>query len=223
MHDYLGMTIDYSEAGKVKFCMKDYVKRVIDEAPDSLVGGARVTPAANHLFETNDESMKLDDEHKEVFHHIVAQLLYVAKRTRPDILLPISFLCTRVQSPDKDDYNKLRRCLSYLKEEDDLPVTLSADPDGIIKWWVDASFVVHKDMKSHTGACMSMGRGCPINISSKQKINTRSSTEAELVAVNDVMPIILWVRMFLIAQGYEVKDNIIYQDNMSTMLLEKNG
>lgn len=67
-----------------------------------------------------------------------------------------------------------------------------------------------------------MGRGCPINVSSKQKINKRSSTEAKLMAVNKVMPPILWVRMFLIEQGYEVTKNIMYQGNMSAMLLEKN-
>ena len=70
---------------------------------------------------------------------------------------------------------------------------------------------------------MSLGKGCPINMSRKQRINTRSSTEAELVGVNDNMTMVLWVKLFLEAQGLEVHDNIIYQDNKSTMLLEKNG
>jgi hypothetical protein len=70
---------------------------------------------------------------------------------------------------------------------------------------------------------MSLGKGCPINMSRKQRINTRSSTEAELVGVNDNMTMVLWTKLFLEAQGIEVMDNIIYQDNKSTMLLEKNG
>ena len=70
---------------------------------------------------------------------------------------------------------------------------------------------------------MSLGKGCGINISSKQKINTRSSTEAELVGMNDAMSMILWVRMFIIEQGYTVSDNIVYQDNQSTILLGNNG
>ena len=52
---------------------------------------------------------------------------------------------------------------------------------------------------------------------------TRSSTEAELVAVNDCMSLILWTHYFLEAQGYGVDDAIIYQDNKSAMLLEQNG
>ena len=70
---------------------------------------------------------------------------------------------------------------------------------------------------------MSFGKGCPISMSTKQKINTRSSTEAELVGVNDALSMILWMRNFLMDQGYNVTDNVIHQDNMSTMLLAKNG
>ena len=102
-------------------------------------------------------------------------------------------------------------------------MTLTADKSGIINWWIDASFAVHPDYRSHTGASMTMGRGCPINMCAKQKINTRSSTEAELVAVNDTMTMVLWVRMFLEAQGFDVKDNIIFQDNQSAILLKNNG
>ena len=85
------------------------------------------------------------------------------------------------------------------------------------------AFAIHADYKSHTGACLSFGRGCPVNISSKQKINTRSSTEAELVAINDAMALVLWCRLFIMGQGFEVLDNIVYQDNQSTMLLGNNG
>ena len=92
-----------------------------------------------------------------------------------------------------------------------------------IKWWVDASFAVHGDMKSHTGATMTLGKGCPISISKKQKINTTSSTVAELVGVSDAMSMILWVRLFLTAQGFVVNNNVVFQDNQSAMLLEKNG
>lgn len=56
----------------------------------------------------------------------------------------------------------------------------------------------------------------------KQIINTRSSTEAELMGVNDVIFLVLWVSHFLDAQGYTVKDKIVYQDNQSTINLVMN-
>jgi hypothetical protein len=94
---------------------------------------------------------------------------------------------------------------------------------NIIKWWADASYAVHPDMRSHTGGAMSLGRGVIYGTSTRQKLNTKSSTEAELVGVNDVMPQVLWTRYFLEAQGFKVSDSIIYQDNQSAILLEKNG
>jgi hypothetical protein len=70
---------------------------------------------------------------------------------------------------------------------------------------------------------MSMGKGSVYSTSTRQKLNTKSSTEAELVGVDDVMPMILWTRQFMEGQGYQIKDNVVYQDNQSAMLLEKNG
>ncbi len=92
-----------------------------------------------------------------------------------------------------------------------------------IRWWIDASFAVHTNFRSHTGATITLGKGSGISSSAKQKINTRSSTEAEFVGVDDVISMVLWVRLFLEAQGYAVTDNIVYQDNKSAMLLENNG
>jgi len=54
-------------------------------------------------------------------------------------------------------------------------------------------------------------------------LNTNSSTIAELVAVDDVLPMLLWTPLFLEQQGYNVNNNIIYQDNKSAILLEENG
>ena len=59
--------------------------------------------------------------------------------------------------------------------------------------------------------------------STKQKLNTRRSTETELVGDDDFMPAICWTRYFLKAQGYIISDNVLFQDNKSSILLEKNG
>jgi hypothetical protein len=89
--------------------------------------------------------------------------------------------------------------------------------------YVDASFAVHPDFKSHTGATMTFGKGAPITMSRKQKLNTRSSTEAELVGVDDAINMILGTSFFLQEQGYLVEDNMEYQDNKSAILLENNS
>ncbi len=70
---------------------------------------------------------------------------------------------------------------------------------------------------------MTMGRGFPLDKSTKHKLNTHSSTESEIVAVDDLIPQILCMCLFMKAQGFVVRDNILYQDNKSAMLLETNG
>jgi hypothetical protein len=70
---------------------------------------------------------------------------------------------------------------------------------------------------------MSLGYGAVQSVSTKQKVNTRSSTEAELVAADDVISKVMWTKLFMENQGFEVKANIIYRDNTSSMKLETNG
>jgi hypothetical protein len=113
--------------------------------------------------------------------------------------------------------------MRYLQSTMYLKLRLESNGTGVIHWWVDASYAVHPDMKGHTGGTMSMGKGSIYSVATGQKLVARSSTESELIGVHDVMPQIVWTAYFLKAQGQMVTDSILYQDNMSSMLLEKNG
>jgi len=222
VHDYLGMLIDYSAEGEVKIYMTNYVNDAIESFPEEITGES-TSPAANHLFECDENAEKLDKEKAESFHTAVAKCLWICKRGRPDLNTAVSFLTTRVKAPDIHDYKKLIRLLKYLNGTREMPLTLSADDTNIIKWWADGSFAVHPNMRSHTGGTMTLGKGSIYSTSTKQKLNTKSSTEAELVAANDVLPQLLWTQYFLKEQGYEVNDSILYQDNQAAIILEKNG
>jgi hypothetical protein len=221
LHDYLGMALDYSEAGVVKIDMRDYVGKILDEMPANMDGSA-TSPAAGHLFNIVEGIEPLDQDQSEFFHTTVAKLLFLCKRGRPDIQTAIAFLCTRVREPTMHDYNKLSRVIKYLRSTNTLVLRLGADNLNVVKWWIDASYGVHHDMKSHTGGVMSMGTGAAYSTSKKQKLNTKSSTEAELVGIDDVLPQALWTKYFLEGQGYGT-DSIIYKDNQSTMKLADNG
>jgi hypothetical protein len=221
IHDYLGMTLDYSEPGFAKVDMVEYLKKVLAEMPTDMDGTAS-SPAGAYLFKIVEGIELLDEDTAEFFHATVAKLLFLCKRGRPDIQTAIAFLCTRVQHPTRHDYNKLARVIKYLRATSKLVLRLGADNLNIIKWWVDASYGVHKDMRSHTGGTMSMGTGAVYSTSKKQKLNTKSSTEAELVGIDDVLPQALWTKYFMEAQGYGVS-TILNQDNQSTIKLSENG
>ena len=237
VHKYLGMILDFTTKGQVKISMIEYVKEVAaawDKATKKMDDGfttvqskrgkkGRNSAAPDDLFKVDEDATKLDTEMGTTFHNIVAKALYMVKRARPDASVAIAFLTTRVRSPDVDDWRKLGHLIEYLRSTEDMPLTLGADTSGVLKWYVDASFAVHPNMRGHTGGGLTMGRGFPIVNSTKQKLNTKSSTESELVGVDDMMPSILWTRYFLKSQGYKVSDNVIFQDNKSTMLLERNG
>jgi hypothetical protein len=92
---------------KVKVDMIMYVEGLLANVPSDMCGMAN-TPAASHLLEINNKNPTLLEANKrDMFHSLVAKLLYLAKRGRPDIMLAISFLCARVRNPDIDDYRKL--------------------------------------------------------------------------------------------------------------------
>jgi hypothetical protein len=203
--------------------MTKYVDNMINEFPVKL-GKKDVakTPAADSLFNLGT-GMKLDTKRSEIFHTFVAKGLFLCKRARPNIQQAISVLCTRVKDPNQADWEKLMRVMKYLNGTRSEYLTLSADDLRVVKWYVDASFAVHPDFKSHTGAVMMLGKGAMQSIARKQKMNVRSSTEGELVAVDDAATMILWTKLFLEAQGYEVEKNIVYQDIKSAILLETNG
>jgi len=104
-----------------------------------------------------------------------------------------------------------------------MKLNLSAENFTCLKWWVDASQATHKDCGGHTGAMLSLGKGSAISLSNKHKINTKSSTESKLVGVDQALPSILHTQNFIEAQGFTVEQNIIFQDNQSTMQLCGNG
>ena len=224
VHDYLGMKFDFSIDGKVVIGMIDYMESMVDEFSEKINKSSTVpNPATDKLFSVDETAKLLDKSRAEEFHSTVYKGLFACKRTRPDILTAITFLCARVKAPTEEDWDKLKRLLKYVNCTRKDILTLSANDLRVLKWYVDASFAVHPDFKSHTGAIMTMGGGAIQSISRKQKLNTRSSAEAELVGADDAATMILWTRLFLEAQGYDVKENILYQDNMSTILLENNG
>ena len=78
-----------------------------------------------------------------------------------------------------------------------MPLILRAGRLNVIKWWVDATYATHEDMRGHTRANVLLGRGSVIRMSKKQKINMRSSTEADILGVDDSLPGALWTKYFI--------------------------
>jgi hypothetical protein len=221
-HDFLGMKFVLNNNQTVSISMQSYLEEAITES-NLHVDRTAANPARKDLFEIREDSALLPKKEVETFHNVVAKLLYVSMRGRLDIMLAISFLCTRDSKPTSQDQDKLLRLLQNLKGTLTMQLTLGADNLNTLNTWVDASYTVHSDMKSHTGGVISMGLGAVLCKSTKQKLNTKSSTEAELVGATDYLPNTIWSKKFLQSQGYAITTNIFHQDNVSAIRLEKNG
>ena len=207
--------------GKIKISMKKHILKAIDTFDEDITRNA-ATPATSYLFKVR-ESPLLSEPKAENFHSVTAALLFISRRCRLDIQTAVGFLTTRVSCPTEDDWEKLRRVLQYLRGTIDLFLTLGGDDITKMKSWVDVSYGVHDDCRSHTGGAISFGWGVLLTKCQKQKLNTKSSTEGEIVGVSDFLPNMIWARMFLQEQGFILKENILYQDNQSAIKIEENG
>jgi hypothetical protein len=167
VHDYLGMTFNYSKKGKVMINMIEYIKNIITDIPEEITV-IRTSPAADHLFIVRDKSLvkPLLEEQARAFYHTTAQLLFLSARVQRDIQPATAFLTTRVQCSDKDDWGKAtKRLLGYLKGTLNMPLILSVDCLTLSRWWVDMAYAFHDKCRGHTGAGMSFGQGMVMSYS----------------------------------------------------------
>jgi hypothetical protein len=188
-----------------------------------------VNPAKLNFFDVKNGGNKLSGKNKAVFHSVVAKLLYLGKRGRPDILLAVQFWCTRVQDPTEDDKLKLERVLGYLLMTKNKTRTFDRSNFDRVTTYIDASFGMHQDGKSQSGCLVMLGNTLVHEACRKQKIVTKNSTEAELVALSDYHLEGELIEEFLLELSNMMDEELItnvhlvYQDNTSTITLVKNG
>mmetsp|Transcript_16608 Transcript_16608/g.23570 ORF Transcript_16608/g.23570 Transcript_16608/m.23570 type:complete len:462 (-) Transcript_16608:60-1445(-) len=221
-HTLLGINFTINDNGTIELDTIQYLRDILSNFPDKISESA-TSPATKDIFEVKEEDETLDKGRGEIFHMTCAKLLWVMKRSRPDIEVPISFLCTRVVEPTIKDWEKLLRVMSFINGTiKDKRIVGINDMTTLITM-IDTSHAIHLNMRSHTGGLISMGTGILHGKSTKQRLNSKSSTESEIIGVSDYIPYSIWFKNFLEHQGYPMNKNIIYQDNMSAMKMEQNG
>ena len=222
-HEFLGMKLHFNRQDKtVRILMQSYIDEAIQQSQLDVRHTA-ATPATKGLFEIDPQAAQLNPPESDQFRSVVCKLLYIALRGRPDTLLAVVFLTSRVAKATLQDQAKLKCLLEYLYGTYDLPLILGTDDMQTMYTFVDASYAVHDDMKSHTSGVITFGRGGIGCKSAKQKLVTKSSTEAELVGASEYLPSTIWVQHFLEAQRFPLRNSYFEQDNQSAMRLEQNG
>ena len=141
----MGINIEISDE-YLAVDMINYISKVLDEVRGPIRHA--FSPSSNKLFNVQPDSKLLDEDNKGYFHSMVARLLYLAKRTRLEILTSVSWLSSRVQSPTEEDLKKLNHTLGYLSKYRDSVVK---GGNFCFRAFIDASFGVHHDRSSRTG------------------------------------------------------------------------
>jgi hypothetical protein len=218
-HSYLAMNIVLGANG-ISVDMTAYINKCTKGKTFRRVA---TTPARDDLFEEPEDSEKLSVADKAEFHSEVAKLLYVTKRTRVECLCAVSHLASRVNNPTVDDQKKLDRVMNYLAHTNERKVVMKWGGSVTMEAYIDASFGGHADCKSRSGIMLMMSGSCAGAWSAKQKLNTKSSTEAEIVGLSDGLSHVIWARELICAQGYVLPPTKVHQDNQGVLSIMSGG
>jgi hypothetical protein len=196
-------------------------------------GGRRPDPASAHVpeegtIETNgnkrhNESITVNETHRRAFLSVVMKVMYLARLTRPDLLLATSYLASRSHIVTETDVIHLRRLLGYLKRTIETGITLNCDSLNIVAG-CDASYGIHSDGKGHTGFCVGLGttQSYVYCRSGKQTVGSTSSTDSEVIALAEATKYCVWLRNLLTSLKITGLSSItIYQDNQSSIQMHQ--
>lgn len=106
--------------------------------------------------------------------------------------------------------------------QNDLP-TFQVHESLNLYWYVNSAFYRHIQYKSHMVSVFTLGNSFITSVNFKQKRNTWSMTDSELVAVDDTLSKIICTNTFMQLKLISIKLNVVYHHNQSFMNLENNG
>jgi hypothetical protein len=215
---YLGMTIQQDPTTRqVRVMQKGYIHDILKKYNCDKLKSFPKTPSTDSLF-AHTESEPFNQKQ---YLSLTMSLMYLARFTRPDILMPITYLATRSAKPTTEDFSKLMRVVRYGTQNIGLVFTAT---DMQPRIYADASHCLHTDGRGQAGVVITMG-GAPILCRSfKIKSITRSSSESELIALEEASTYVNWLHCLLKSMFISVdKATPIYQDNQSTILIAQQG
>ena len=153
--------------------MIDQLKEALKLFGEGINDGV-TSPTYKHLFDIDENRSELNEEKSDKFHSAVAKLLFNMKRARPDLETTISFLMKRISRSTKQDWEKLRQCMGFIKKTLMDRRCIGVDSMKALYTWVDVSHAVHMNRRGHTRGCITMVTDMIHYKLSIQKINTNS-------------------------------------------------
>jgi hypothetical protein len=220
---YIGLSIERSsDKQQFKLTQKGLISKMTEKYLTDKDRRRASSPASEDLFHSDrHESSKDELIDMKQYLGLVMSLMYVARLSRPDILLSVTYLATRSHKANQNDWMEAKRVLRYLRDTVDLGLVIRCTSLQLVLV-CDASFGVHMDGKSHTGWAITLGDSMSYVTckSAKQKLVALSSTDAEIIAMVDCLKTAIWIRNILIELGLsKLAPMRMLQDNKSAIIM----
>jgi hypothetical protein len=218
---YLGMCLLRSKDRKyLRISQEGLVLKALAMFPPPNESTHCNSPARDTLcVDPLQEKTKYKSVDRKTYLGIVMTLMYIARLTRPDILLPVTYLASRSHMATEFEMNHVHRILHYLSKTKHVGITLHCTSLSI-NISCDASFALHSDGKGHTGYILSLGESYLYARSGKQKFTATSSTEAEIIAAVDACKMAIWQREIIREMDIvELTPINLLQDNKSSLIM----
>ena len=211
--NYLGMQLTQTEDG-YEVTQTGMVLKLLEEYN---VQGVKPSPSNSTFQEVDDTAPLLAKVRFNSFRTIVMTLLYIARRTRPDILFQVVWFTSRMNVATEQDMSKLLHVMKYLNGTREMGMRFAPNVQAHpMSAQVDSSHGLHQSGHGHWGLCISLYGMTVLCMSRKHKLMTRSSCESEILGVNEAGVYILFLKELLESLGIDVPNPVpIYQDNES--------
>jgi hypothetical protein len=225
---YLGMSIERSDCKRyLKLTQKGLVDKISESYPRAPEDRKQYpTPADSALFDcsAHEGASTLSEVQRREFLSVLMTLMYLARLTRPDVLMAVTYLASRTHVADTRDVECMRRIIRYLESSREKGVVINCDCLQL-RVNCDASYGTHSPAMNcygHTGFIIGFGeRLSYIHArSGKQKVASTSSTDAEIIAMVEAVKMAVWLREILREMRItELTSIIANEDNMSAIHL----
>ena len=208
---YIGMTINRSQDQSVLYISQRRLteKIISDHLPDDFPQAS--SPASSHLFQYRPDDKPYD---RIKYLSIIMSIMYLARLSRPDVLLATAYLATKSQHPNEGDHKAALRIISYLKSTINHGIQIKCTQFRF-HLHCDASWASHHDGSSHTGWILKLGESYLASKSSKQRVGSSSSTDAEIISTVDGLKTLKWLDNLTSEIGLSMSISYLYQDNLS--------
>ncbi len=180
---YLGMLIlKDTRTGHVQVNQSGFIKELLEKFKHEVAGKTATTPSPAEFSRPKNTVEEYKDKSR--YLSIVMSLMYLARLTRPDILMSVAYLATKSQNPDISDYKNICQVLRYISATKTMALNFQRSTLEV-KLAADASHILHHDGRGHSGIVITIGGTAVIVRSTKQRVQARSSTEAEIIAAEE--------------------------------------